>query len=141
MAKKSRFFSGVVLGAVVGAAAALLASPKKSNEFREGALNKFNEIKADPQAALNDFKDLSVDKFTEIKDKFDSGEYSVDRARDFLIEKRDLIREKVDSGELSLDTVIDFFDKTREQLKQRFNPMDKASEEELIADYSWTEDE
>lgn len=141
MAKKSHFFKGVAIGAVVGTVVALFVTPKKGSELRESAVNKYNDFKEDPQATLGDFKDFSVDKFNEVKSKFDSGEYSAEKAKDFLLEKRDVIKSKVESGDLSVDAVKDFFYKTKDSLTDRFSAEtgEEADDGDLTADYSWTE--
>ena len=142
MAKKSHFLKGVLIGGVIGAAAALFAAPKKGSELREDAVNTYNDFKEDPQAVLTDLKDFSADKFNEVKDKFDSGEYSAEKAKEFLLDKGELIRSKVESGELSSEAVKDFFSKTKDSLTGRFSSelADKKVEaSESLSDYSWTE--
>ncbi|MDR0199826.1 MAG: YtxH domain-containing protein [Streptococcaceae bacterium] len=145
MAKKSHF----LLGAAVGAVAALFLAPKKGSEFQEDAKKAYSDFKENPQefakARLADAKDFSVEKFNDVKGKFDSGEYSADKARDYLLEKRDQIRERVESGDLSADNVKDFFNKTKDSLVSRFQTTsDKEASEQasdLDENYSWTDSE
>ena len=121
MSKKS----GFLIGAALGAAAALLFAPKKGSELREKVGKAYDDFAENPQDTLNNWRDTAVDfsadKFNDIKAKFDSGEISADKARDFLLDKRDQIKAKVDSGELSKDTVIDFFNTTREAIISKLN--------------------
>lgn len=152
MSKKSGFLSGALFGAVIGAAAALFVAPKKGAELREDAMGKYNEFKENPQGTLEDLRDFSTDKFYEIKDKFDSGEYSADAAKEYLLARRDEIKAKVDSGELSIDSVRDFFQETKDKLAERLsNAADAADAEygpdgtetddgDLSEDYSWTQE-
>ena len=97
MSKKT----GFLVGALVGAAAALFLAPKKGSELREGAGKIYDDLKENPQETLTGMRDTALDfsaeKFNEIKEKFDSGEISADKAKEFLLSKRDLIMEKVDS--------------------------------------------
>jgi gas vesicle protein len=144
MSKKSGFIGGALFGAVIGAAAALFVAPKKGSELREDALEKYNAFKEDPQGTLEDLRDFSTDKFYEIKDKFDSGEYSAETAKEYLVARRDEIKAKVDSGELSVDSVRDFFTETRDKLAEHLsNAEDEAQEADdgdLAEDYSWTQE-
>ena len=96
MSKKSGFLAG----ALIGAAAALFFAPKNVSEIREDASKMYDDFKDDPEAALNNLRDFSTEKFNDIKERFDSGEISADSAKDYLTSKRDLIKEKVYSGEL-----------------------------------------
>lgn len=129
MSKKS----GILIGALVGAAAALFLAPKKGEDLRDDAGKLYDDFKENPQEALNNWKDKTIDysteKFNDVKDKFDSGEISADRAKDFLFEKRDLIKEKVDSGELSKESVIAFFNATRDAIVDKINEIKSDSDE------------
>ncbi|RZI48686.1 YtxH domain-containing protein [Lactococcus kimchii] len=140
MSKKT----GFLVGALVGAAAALFLAPKKGSELREDAGKIYDDFKENPQETLNELRDNAVDfsseKFTEIKEKFDSGEISADKAKEFLISKRDLIMEKVDSGELSKDSVVDFFNETRDAIMEKINSA-KESGEELFDENQATDEE
>lgn len=140
MSKKT----GFLVGALVGAAAALFLAPKKGSELREDAGKIYDDFKENPQETLNELRDNAVDfsseKFTEIKEKFDSGEISADKAKEFLISKRDLIMEKVDSGELSKDSVVDFFNETRDAIMEKINSA-KESGEELFDENQVTDEE
>jgi gas vesicle protein len=140
MSKKS----GFLFGAVIGAAAALFLAPKKGSELREEAGKIYDDFKENPQEKLNTWRDsavdFSADKFNEIKEKFDSGELSAEKAKDYLLAKRDLIKEKVDSGELSKDTVIDFFNDTRDAIVEKINTV-KLTSEELFEEELFDEEE
>ncbi|WP_285006172.1 YtxH domain-containing protein [Lactococcus formosensis] len=125
MSKKSGFLAG----ALIGAAAALFFAPKKGSEMREDASKMYDDFKDDPEAALNNLRDFSTEKFNEIKERFDSGEISADSAKDYLTSKRDLIKEKVDSGELSKDSVIEFFNSTRDAIVDKINQAKEDTEE------------
>lgn len=133
MSKKS----GFLFGALVGAAAALFFAPKKGSELREDAGKFYDDFKENPQEALNNWRDtavdFSVDRFNEIKEKFDSGEISADKAREYLLLKRDFIKEKVDSGELSKEKVLDFFNATRDAIMDKVTTA-KSEREELFDD-------
>lgn len=91
MSKKSGFLAG----ALIGAAAALFFAPKKGSEMRKDASKMYDDFKDDPEAALNNLRDFSTEKFNDIKERFDSGEISADSAKDYLTSKRDLIKEKL----------------------------------------------
>ena len=125
MSKKSGFLAG----ALIGAAAALFFAPKKGSEMREDASKMYDDFKDDPEAALNNLRDFSTEKFNDIKERFDSGEISADSAKDYLTSKRDLIKEKVDSGELSKDSVIEFFNSTRDAIVGKINQAKEDTEE------------
>lgn len=129
MSKKT----GFLVGALVGAAAALFLTPKKGSELREGAGKIYDDLKENPQETLTGMRDTALDfsaeKFNEIKEKFDSGEISADKAKEFLLSKRDLIMEKVDSGELSKDSVVDFFNDTKDAVVEKINSMKDSGEE------------
>ncbi|KAA8711868.1 hypothetical protein F4V47_07510 [Lactococcus garvieae subsp. garvieae] len=125
MSKKSGFLAG----ALIGAAAALFFAPKKGSEMREDASKMYDDFKDDPEAALNNLRDFSTEKFNDIKERFDSGEISADSAKDYLTSKRDLIKEKVDSGELSKDSVIEFFNSTRDAIVDKINQAKEDTEE------------
>ncbi len=141
MSKKT----GFLVGALVGAAAALFLAPKKGSELREEAGKIYDDLKENPQETLTGMRDTALDfsaeKFNEIKEKFDSGEISADKAKDFLISKRDLIMEKVDSGELSKETVIDFFNDTKDAVVEKINSMKESGEELFDEDESDLSDE
>ena len=123
MSKKT----GFLVGALVGAAAALFLAPKKGSELREGAGKIYDDLK---ETGMRDTAlDFSAEKFNEIKEKFDSGEISADKAKEFLLSKRDLIMEKVDSGELSKDSVVDFFNDTKDAVVEKINSMKDSGEE------------
>lgn len=125
MSKKSGFLAG----ALIGAAAALFFAPKKGSEMREDASKMYDDFKDDPEAALNNLRDFSTEKFNDIKERFESGEISADSAKDYLTSKRDLIKEKVDSGELSKDSVIEFFNSTRDAIVDKINQAKEDTEE------------
>ncbi|MCR8689156.1 YtxH domain-containing protein [Lactococcus petauri] len=125
MSKKSGFLAG----ALIGAAAALFFAPKKGSEMREDASKMYDDFKDDPEAALNNLRDFSTEKFNDIKERFDSGEISADSAKDYLTSKRDLIKEKVDSGELSKDSVIEFFNSTRDAIVDKINQAKEDTED------------
>lgn len=129
MSKKT----GFLVGALVGAAAALFLAPKKGSELREGAGKIYDDLKENPQETLTGMRDTALDfsaeKFNDIKEKFDSGEISADKAKEFLLSKRDLIMEKVDSGELSKDSVVDFFNDTKDAVVEKINSMKDSGEE------------
>ncbi|WP_285124022.1 YtxH domain-containing protein [Lactococcus petauri] len=125
MSKKSGFLAG----ALIGAAAALFFAPKKGSEMREDASKMYDDFKDDPEAALNNLRDFSTEKFNDIKERFESGEISADSAKDYLTSKRDLIKEKVDSGELSKDSVIEFFNSTRDAIVDKINQAKEDAEE------------
>ncbi|QPS70345.1 YtxH domain-containing protein [Lactococcus garvieae] len=125
MSKKSGFLAG----ALIGAAAALFFAPKKGSEMREDASKMYDDFKDDPEAAINNLRDLSADKFNDIKERFDSGEISADSAKEYLTSKRDLIKEKVDSGELSKESVIEFFNSTRDAIVDKINQAKEGTEE------------
>ncbi|QSE77341.1 YtxH domain-containing protein [Lactococcus taiwanensis] len=141
MSKKT----GFLVGALVGAAAALFLAPKKGSELREEAGKIYDDFKENPQETLNVLKDnavdFSADKFNEIKEKFDSGEISAEKAKEYLVAKRDMIKDKVDSGELSKDTVVDFFNETREAIMDKLNAMKESGEELFDEDESEMADE
>ena len=141
MSKKT----GFLVGALVGAAAALFLAPKKGSELREEAGKIYDDFKENPQETLNVLKDnavdFSADKFNEIKEKFDSGEISAEKAKEYLMAKRDMIKDKVDSGELSKDTVVDFFNETREAIMDKLNAMKESGEELFDEDESEMADE
>ncbi|MCL2114500.1 YtxH domain-containing protein [Lactococcus protaetiae] len=141
MSKKS----GFLVGALVGAAAALFLAPKKGSELREDAGKIYDDFKENPQETLNNLKDsavdFSTDKFNEIKEKFDTGEISAEKAKDYLISKRDLIKEKVDSGELSKESVVSFFNDTRDAIVEKLNTVKLSSEELFDEDESHLSDE
>ncbi|MDR2976966.1 MAG: YtxH domain-containing protein [Streptococcaceae bacterium] len=144
MSKKSGFIGGALFGAVIGAAAALFVAPKKGSDLREEAMEKYSAFKEDPQGTLEDLRDFSTDKFYDIKNKFDSGEYSADAAKDYLLARRDEIKAKVESGELSVDSVRDFFTETRDKLADRFSnaadDVEEADDGDLSEDYKWTQE-
>lgn len=125
MSKKS----GFLVGALVGAAAALFFAPKKGSEMREDAGKMYGDFKEDPEAALNNLRDFSVEKFNDIKARFDSGEISADSAKEYLTNKRDWIKEKVDSGELSKESVVEFFNSTRDAIVDKINQAKEGTEE------------
>ena len=125
MSKKSGFLAG----ALIGAAAALFFAPKKGSEMREDASKMYDDFKDDPEAALNNLRDFSTEKFNDIKERFESGEISADSAKDYLTSKRDLIKEKVSSGELSKDSVIEFFNSTRDAIVDKINQAKEDTEE------------
>lgn len=141
MAKKFSFLGAALIGAAIGVATTLFVAPKKGTDLRKDALDKYNDFREDPQGTFEDLRDFSVDKFYNIKDKFDSGEYSAEAAKDFLVAKRDEIKEKVESGELSVDTVKDFFYNTKDGLAEHFSNLtgEEADDGDLTMDYSWTE--
>ena len=122
MSKKT----GFLVGALVGAAAALFLAPKKGSELREGAGKIYDDLKENPQETLTGMRDTALDFSAE---KFNSGEISADKAKEFLLSKRDLIMEKVDSGELSKDSVVDFFNDTKDAVVEKINSMKDSGEE------------
>ena len=69
MSKKT----GFLVGALVGAAAALFLAPKKGSELREGAGKIYDDLKENPQETLTGMRDTALDfsaeKFNEIKEK------------------------------------------------------------------------
>ena len=145
MAKKSHFLSGAIIGAALGAAATFLTTTKKGEEMRLDALDRFNDFRDDPQAAFDDLKSASLDRFNETKAKFESGEYSADKAKDYLLSKKDEIREMVESGDLSLDSVKEFISKATGSVKEGAeNVADEAEDavnEALDSDFSWTKED
>lgn len=86
MSKKT----GFLVGALVGAAAALFLAPKKGSELREEAGKIYDDLKENPQETLTGMRDTALDfsaeKFNEIKEKFDSGEISADKAKEFYFQ-------------------------------------------------------
>lgn len=142
MAKKSHFFSGVIIGAIAGAATALFVAPKKGSELREDAMDKYNEIKEDPSVVLRDVRDFSTEKFQEVKAKFESGEYSAERAKSFLLEQKDNIKQLVAERKVSKEEVEEFFVETKGSLKKEAAAAEaELGGSQMVSDYSWTESE
>lgn len=52
MSKKSKFKAGLILGAVSGALAGLFLAPKAGKELRKDAQKLYDDISADPEAAV-----------------------------------------------------------------------------------------
>ena len=124
MSKKT----GFLVGALVGAAAALFLAPKKGSELREEAGKIYDDLKENPQETLTGMRDTALD-------------FSAEKFKDFLLSKRDLIMEKVDSGELSKETVIDFFNDTKDAVVEKINSMKESGEELFDEDESDLSDE
>ncbi|MFK5241790.1 YtxH domain-containing protein, partial [Lactococcus lactis] len=57
MSKKT----GFLVGALVGAAAALFLAPKKGSELREGAGKIYDDLKENPQETLTGMRDTALD--------------------------------------------------------------------------------
>jgi len=129
MAKKS----GFLIGALVGAAAALFLAPKKGSELREDAGKAFDDFKADPKGTVSNVTDSAKafydEKFTDIKEKFDNGDISAERAKEYLVAKKDDIKAKVDSGELSKESVMEFVNKTKDSITDKFNTAKDSTDE------------
>src|SRR5574340_1194469 len=104
MAKKTGFLVGAILGALAGAAAALATSPKEGKklghdvkdfyqDYKEETKAKFDEVK-DTASNFYDEKsgqlvDFSTEKYYDIREKFDNGDISDEKAKDFLVAKKD----------------------------------------------------
>ncbi|GBG96969.1 YtxH domain-containing protein [Lactococcus termiticola] len=136
MAKKS----GFLVGALIGAAAALFLAPKKGSELREDAGKAFDDFKADPKGTVSNVTDSAKafydEKFSDIKEKFDNGDISAERAKDYLVAKKDDIKAKIDSGELSKESVMDFVNKTKDSISDKFNTAKDSTEELFDEDES-----
>lgn len=116
MSKKT----GFLVGALVGAAAALFLAPKKGSELREEAGKIYDDLKENPQETLTGMRDTALD---------------------FSAEKFNEIKEKFDSGELSKETVIDFFNDTKDAVVEKINSMKESGEELFDEDESDLSDE
>lgn len=103
MSKKSGFLAG----ALIGAAAALFFAPKKGSEMREDASKMYDDFKDDPEAALNNLRDFSTEKFNDIKERFDSGELSKDSVIEFFNSTRDAIVDKINQAKEDTEELFD----------------------------------
>ena len=85
MSKESKFLTGIVLGAIVGAFAGILLTSESGEETRKNIVSKTSDLKEDLDAKLkdvskkiknlenkdlNDFKDLFYDVKGKIKDQY-----------------------------------------------------------------------
>ena len=136
MAKKTGFVVGAILGVIGGAVAALVTAPKEGRRFRKDVKDFYQDYKEDPKGKINEVKDsalnfydeksgqivdFSTEKFNDIKDKYDNGEISAEKAKAYLLSKKSEIKAKIASGELSKDKVIDFLTVTKDKLADKVN--------------------
>ena len=74
MSKESNFLTGIVIGAIVGAAAGILLAPESGEETRKKIADKTSGLKEDLEAKLNDvsekIKNLENEALTGFKEKF-----------------------------------------------------------------------
>ena len=74
MSKESKFLTGIVIGAIVGAAAGILLAPESGEETRKKIADKTSELKEDLEAKFKDvsekIKNLENEALTGFKDKF-----------------------------------------------------------------------
>tara|TARA_R110000787_G_scaffold43372_1_gene106414 strand:+ start:23010 stop:23372 length:363 start_codon:yes stop_codon:yes gene_type:complete len=74
MSKESKFLTGIVIGAIVGAAAGILLAPESGEETRKKIAHKTSELKEDLEAKLKDvsekIKNLENEALTGFKEKF-----------------------------------------------------------------------
>ncbi|GFH42387.1 hypothetical protein Hs30E_09380 [Lactococcus hodotermopsidis] len=146
MAKKSGFLVGIALGTVVGAVAALAAAPKEGKKLRQDVKDFYTDYKEDPKAKFVEVKEsavnfagekssqvveFSTEKFNDIKEKFDNGDISAEKAKAYLTSKKDDIKAKVDSGELSKDKVLEFLNATKDKIAGKVNELKEAKVEDF----------
>ena len=111
MAKKTGFLVGAILGALAGAAAALATAPKEGKKLRQDVKDFYQDYKEDPKAKFDDLKDTAVnfydeksgqlvefstERYNDIREKFDNGDISAEKAKDFLVAKKDDIKAKIE---------------------------------------------
>lgn len=86
MSKKT----GFLVGALVGAAAALFLAPKKGSELREGAGKIYDDLKENPQETLTGMRDTALDfsaeKFNEIKENLIQVKFQLTRPKNFCFQ-------------------------------------------------------
>ncbi|MDR1606266.1 MAG: YtxH domain-containing protein [Streptococcaceae bacterium] len=143
MAKKTGFLVGAILGALTGAAAALAAAPKEGKKLRQDIKDFYEDYKEDPKAKLDEVKDsalsfydeksgqvveFSTEKFNDIKEKFDNGDITADKAKAFLLAKKDEIKAKVEAGDLSKEKVLDFLNATKAKISETVSDFKAADD-------------
>ena len=124
--------------ALCAPAAALATAPKEGKKLRQDVKDFYQDYKEDPQAKFDDLKDTAVnfydeksgqlvefstEKYNDIREKFDNGDISAEKAKDFLVAKKDDIKAKIDSGELSKEKVLDFLALTKEKIADKVNDL------------------
>ncbi len=74
MSEESKFLTGIVIGAIVGAAAGILLAPESGEETRKKIADKTSELKEDLETKFQDvsekIKNLENEALTGFKDKF-----------------------------------------------------------------------
>lgn len=110
MAKKTGFLVGAILGALAGAAAALATAPKEGKKLRQDVKDFYQDYKEDPKAKFDDLKDTAVnfydeksgqlvefstERYNDIREKFDNGDISAEKAKDFLVAKKMILKLKL----------------------------------------------
>jgi gas vesicle protein len=146
MVKKAGFLTGVILGALTGATVAFLTAPKEGKKLRREVKALYQDYQTDSKATLEDvretvhqfyddksgqFVEFSTEKFNVIKEKFDTGEISVDKVKTFLIAKKDEIKTKIATGELSKDKVLELLNATKEKIADRVTELKETQDMDI----------
>ncbi len=82
MRNRGLFFGGMIAGAIVGAAAALLFAPQKGSETRDQLKNKLNELEKEMQNTKDKLKVKGGELKEELKEKIHNIEQKIEKLLD-----------------------------------------------------------
>lgn len=126
MSKASKFLTTLVLGAAGGTAAAVFLASKTGKVLREKVTDYIKDYQQDPESKhaewvdkAHDLKDQAVEKYSDVKNRFESGELTTDDIVKTVKEKAEELKERVTQEEFFAhlkDQVTKFKTETKEEV-------------------------
>lgn len=130
MSKSSKFVTTVLLGVAGGAAAAVFLASKSGQVIKEKVTNYLKDYQEDPEAKqaewadkANELKSQAVDKYTDVRQKFETGELTPEDIVETVKGKATELKDRV--------TQEDFFASLKEQASKLKEEVVVLEEEEF----------
>ncbi|MGT2910563.1 YtxH domain-containing protein [Streptococcus cameli] len=132
MAKKLNLLTSVVLGIAGGTAAAVFLASESGKKLKSKLSTVVKDYQENPESVhtdivnkAQDLKNQAVDKYTEVKEQFETGELTIE----------DLVQTGKQKAQLLKEQSLEKFDKIKEQLSDSV----PAEEGEIIEVFEETE--
>ncbi len=128
MSKSNKFFTTILLGAAGGAAAAVFLASKSGQVVKKRVLDFLKDYQEDPESKhtewvdrANDLKNQAVEKYSDVRHKFETGELTADDIVETVKEKATELKDRI--------TQEEFFTNLKEQVTKVKSDLTEAVDE------------
>ncbi|MDQ0222532.1 YtxH domain-containing protein [Streptococcus moroccensis] len=133
MSKSNKFFTTVLLGAAGGAAAAMFLASKSGKAVKQKVAEFLTDYQEDPDAKhsewaerANDLKNQAVEKYSDVRHKFETGEITTDDIVETVKGKATELKDRISQE--------DFFSNLKDQVVSEASDFADVAE-----DAEWSE--